>query len=200
MAYVLFHGSFNSRDQLKEFWLPKLSELHETIIFPEFPVDSWEEVTEAGKSGGPKRQTLDAWLDVFDHYIDEVRQQQRLIFVGHSSGPLFILHVLRRYGLNIEGAVFVSPFIDPLVKPTWQVRKVNETLYDSTFDFASLRVLCPKSYVLYGTDDPYVETENSLAFAAGMQSKVVPVPNGGHLNKQHSADVVLKYCKLAHGL
>ena len=196
MAIVIFHGSFNSLQQISDFWLPEITRLKQKVIFPQFPVDTWEEVTQNGENAMPVRQTLDAWLKKFEEYVPEIRQEKELVFVGHSSGPLFILSTLQKYQILLKSAVFVSPFLNPLTKPAWQVKEVNKSFY-ANFDFDKLQELCPKSYSLYGIDDPYVETENTLVFADKMKSILVPIEYGGHLNNDKSGKFVTEYCRKA---
>lgn len=195
MTFVLFYGSFNSYDQVKEFWLPKLISLKQKIIFPRFPMDTWDEVTALPKGALPKKQSLQSWLKVFEEYVDEIKKEKDLIFVGHSTGPLFILHVLQKFRIQLNSAIFVSPFLNPLANPAWQVKLVNASYFSNDFNFRVMRKLCPFSYVAYGTDDPYVETENSLNFAREMGSTVIPVEGGGHLNNEESSEAVISLCK-----
>ncbi|HSW97579.1 MAG TPA: alpha/beta hydrolase [Candidatus Saccharimonadales bacterium] len=197
MTFVLFHGSFNSSEQITHYWLPKLEKLGEKIIFPKFPIDTWDEITENEHT---LKQNLTSWLNTFEMYLDEIKKEGKLVFVGHSTGPLFILHVLHKYKLQLHRAVFVSPFINPLKKPAWQVKEVNKSFYYSKFDFTKLQNLCSSSYSLYGTDDPYVEVKNILDFANKMKSKEIPVKDGGHLNNEETSSIVVDYCKFAAGI
>jgi len=195
MAFVLFHGSFNSYDQIKDFWFPKLKKLNQKIIFPKFPIETWDEITQGGKKYIPKKQNLQIWLKTFDKYYEAIKNEKDLVFIGHSSGPLFILHVLQNYELSINSAIFVSPFINPLTKPAWQVKLINQSYYSNKFVFNLLKRKCLNSYVLYGTNDPYVETENSLDFAKKMASNIIPINNGGHLNTEATSKSVIDTCK-----
>jgi|SRR3989344_4616556 len=193
MTYVLFHGSFDSYNQIKEFWLPELSKSKNKVVFPKFSINTWKEISDGGPNYSPKKQTKDIWLKEFKPYYDRIKNEKNLILIGHSSGPIFILHVLQKYKLKINSAIFICPFLNPLSKPAWQVKLINKSYYYDHFDFKLLRSLCPKSYVIYGTDDPYVETENTLAFANKMGSKIISIEKGGHLNYKGSFKFINEY-------
>jgi hypothetical protein len=67
MKFVLFHGAFGSP---KNHWLPDLKEklemLNQEVIAPQFPVDTWDDITNAGQLSHPKFQTLEHWHKTFD--------------------------------------------------------------------------------------------------------------------------------------
>lgn len=198
MNFILLHGSFNSYKQLKELWLPKLERfclpLGHKVFLPHLPTYSFEEVTNLGTEGALRKQSLEIWLKKMELHSD-LFINNKTIFICHSTGPLFALHLLSKYPLILDSAIFVSPFLNRLAKPSWQVNKVNETYYKSNFDFEKLKTQIPLSYVLYGTDDAYVETEQSLLFASKLKSGVIPVVGGGHLNKKENANLILELCK-----
>lgn len=193
MAIVLFHGSFNSRQQITEFWLPELQKSDSKIIFPEYPTDSKDEITEDAEMYIPKRQTLVNWYKVFESELEKINSEESNTFVGHSSGPLFILHVLQKYNIKIDKAVFVCPFVNFLTRPSVIVKKVNDYLYKTELDFTVIKGLIRESFSLYSTNDPYVENENSIEFAQKLDSTLVPVENGGHLNTHETAKTVTSY-------
>lgn len=198
MNFILLHGSFNSYKQLKEFWLSNLEKvclpLGHRVILPHLPTYSFEEVTSLGTEGVLQKQNLEIWLKTMEPHSD-LFIDNKTVFVCHSTGPLLALHLLSKYPFILDSAIFVSPFLSRLAKPSWQVNKVNETYYKSDFDFKKLKTQIPLSYVLYGTDDAYVETEQSLLFASKLNSEVIPVVGGGHLNKKENADLILELCK-----
>lgn len=198
MNFILLHGSFNSYNQLKEYWFPKLQKycilLGHKVYLPHLPTISWDEVTQIGVDSKLAKQSLDIWLDEIKKYTQYFKDKET-VFVCHSTGPLFALHLLTNYSLILDSAIFVCPFLTKLSKPVWQVNKVNETYYKSDFDFKRLKKQIPLSYVLYGIDDPYVDTEQSLQFAAKLSSNIIPVKGGEHLNKLQNADLIIELCK-----
>lgn len=199
MKFVLFHGAFGSPEgnwfpQLKE----KLEAMGQVVIVPQFPVDSWDGVTKAGKGILPKYQSLQNWLKTFETAVlPKIKQRERLCFIGHSLGPLFILHIVERFNLQLDSAIFTCPFLDKL-QNAWQIDHVNLSFWKTDFDFAKLRQLIPISYVIYSNNDPYVEEKYSLQFAERMKSSLIPARGIGHMNSEVpllSFPLVYELCK-----
>lgn len=199
MKFVLFHGSFNSYDQLNKHWLPKLKEeissLGHEIIFPNFPTDSWDDVTARGEGVSAKKQNLESWIKVFEQYLLKLKEGDDNIFIGHSLGPLFILHLLEKFKIKLDAALFVSPFLTRLEKPSWQINTVNASFYKDDFNFEKISKLWKISYVIYGDNDPYVDLSQILSFAQKTKSSLVPVVDGGHLNKGENTELIIELCK-----
>src|SRR5581483_9179669 len=154
MLFVIFHGSFGIPDGN---WFPQLREnleaLGQQVIIPHFPT--------------PKNQSLTSWLSVFDDLKKEFKNK-KLCFIGHSLGPLFILHAVEKYNFQLDSAIFVSPFLGILHNK--QFDSVNTTFYRDDFNFEKLKKLIPISYTLYSNDDPYVPATYSKEFAEKLGS------------------------------
>ncbi|HUD19445.1 MAG TPA: alpha/beta hydrolase [Patescibacteria group bacterium] len=182
MKFVLFHGSFGNPE---ENWFPQLKEqlqlLDQEVVVPTFPCDDWDELTKAGLSAPPKHQSLENWFKAFDEMYKTFDKNEKLCFIGHSLGPLFILHVVERYNIQLDSAIFISPFMSKLNKP-WQFDHVNAPFYKTDFDYEKLRKRIPVSYVLYSDSDPYVEREQPVKFAEPLHSSIILVKKAGHLN------------------
>jgi predicted alpha/beta hydrolase family esterase len=182
MKFVLFHGSFGDPN---ENWLPDLRQdleaLGQTVLVPKFPVEDWDEIVKNGPTGQIKHQSLDSWLMVFEKEVLPVlKGNDKIIFVGHSLAPVFILHVVSKFKLPLECAIFVSPFMDALDR--WEFNLVNTTFYKTDFDFEELKKLIPVSYVLYSDNDPFVTNNHSLLFAKALESSTILVHTAGHMN------------------
>lgn len=184
MKFVLFHGSFGSPGSN---WLPELKEdlesLNQVVMAPSFPVDTWDHITELGEDVPSKKQNLNNWLAEFDAFYKTLRKGEPLCFVGHSLGPLFMLHVVERYNIQLDSAIFVCPFLDTLHK-SWQIDHVNKSFYKTDFDYEKLRKLIPVSYVVYSNNDPYVEQHFSKEFGQLLNSSMILLKRGGHLNDE----------------
>lgn len=183
MKFILFHGAFGSPESN---WLPelkdKLESLGQEVIVPKFPVDEWSYIEKQGERGTSKNQTLEHWFTIFEPIVKSFAPNEKLCFVGHSLGPVFILHVVERFHIQLDSAIFVSPFMDKLDQ--WQINVANETFYKTNFDFEALKKLIPVSYVLYSDDDPYVPKQHSILFGKALDSSLILVKRAGHMNSE----------------
>ena len=197
MKFIIFHGAFGSPEGN---WFPELKEklelLGQEVIVPRFSVEDWQEVSKVGKGFRPKHQSIENWLRAFKEARKRIKLNEKLCFIGHSLGCLFILHAVEKYGIKLDCAIFVSPFLKPLGK--WQFDIVNDTFYREDFDFGKLQKLIPLSYVLYSNDDPYVSTRHFVEFAGKMRSATIPIRRAGHLNSEvnfNKFPLVYELCK-----
>jgi predicted alpha/beta hydrolase family esterase len=202
MKFVIFHGSFGNPEgnwfqELKE----KLEALGQQVLVPQFPVENWEEVTKIGPKGHLTKQNLKNWFRTYEkEVLPFIRNEKKICFIGHSLGPLFILHIVDKYNLLLDSAFFVVPFISRLnnYKGFWQFDKVNATFYKTDFDFAKLRKLIPISYVLYSTNDPYVPSSYPKEFSSRLNSSTILVNKAGHLNSEVNLNefpLIFELCK-----
>lgn len=185
MKFVLIHGSFSSPD---ENWFPQLKEklesLGQEVIAPQFPVEVWDDVTKQGPRLPVKKQSLESWLKVFEPFAISFKKREKICFVGHSLGCVFILHVVTKFNLKLDSAIFVAPFMDKLGEKYWQFDHVNGSFYQTSWDFEKLKKLIPTSYVLHSDNDPYVDRNHSIIFSKGLDSSVIFVKRAGHMNSE----------------
>jgi len=184
MKFVIFHGSFGHP---QEHWFPQLKlqleSLHQDVLVPFFPCEDFDEVTKNGRNIKPTHQNLHSWFNVFEkEVLPFIKKGEKLCFIGHSLGPVFILHVVEKYKIKLDCAIFVSPFMEKLNIDLWQFDHVNESFYKTDFDFEKLKKLIPVSYVLYSESDPYVKKTHPLLFANMMNSSFIFVKKAGHMN------------------
>ncbi len=198
MIFILIHGAFGSPTGN---WFPQLrgqlENLGQTVIVPQFPVDSWDEITSSGPEIAPKKQLLVNWLDEFEKTIGIIPKNEKICMIGHSLGPLAILHFVTNFNLHLESAIFVCPFLESLHK-SWQIDTANSTFHKTDFDFNDLHHKIPLSYVVYSDNDPYVDTKYSLDFANRLGSQKIPVTGLGHMNSESGVldfPLVLELCK-----
>lgn len=199
MTFVIFHGAFGGPE---ENWFPQLKErlesLGQKVIVPQFPVDDWDDITKKGPNNNSTHQNLNSWFNTFEPVYKKFNKGEKLCFVGHSLGPLFILHLLQKYNIQLDCAIFVSPFLKLPNDEYWQVHLVNKTFYNDNFDFNKLKSLIPISYVLYSDNDPYVDKKYSIDFAQKLGSSPILVSKAGHMNAAVNLNefpLVLELCK-----
>ncbi len=201
MKFVLFHGAFGSPGNN---WLPELKEkllaFDQEVIALQFPVENWSEVTKIGSTFKPKKQTLTNWIQFFESdVLPKLNKGDKICFIGHSLAPLFILHIVEKFHLKLDSAIFVSPFMDKLKNNTfWQFDIVNASFYKTDFDFKKLKKLIPTSYVLYSSNDPYVDNNHSILFAKALDSSTIHIKRAGHMNSEVNLNefpLVYELCK-----
>lgn len=180
MNFVIFHGSFRNPE---ENWFPylkgKLEELGHAVWTPTFPVEDWDEMVAKGESYQSTIQTLNTWTKTFEKDVLPKLPKEDLVFIGHSISAVFILHLVEKFNLKLEMALFVSPFLSELDR--WEFNAVNNSFYKTGFDFEELRKHIAVSYAIYGEDDPYVGPEKFEEFIQHTKSSAIPVKHGGHL-------------------
>lgn len=200
MKFVIIHGAFGSKDGN---WFPKLKETLELfgqeVVVPQFPVDNWSDVTSFGSNVPPKFQNLNNWFKTFEKVYKDFKKGEALCFIGHSLGCAFILHIVDKFNIELDSAIFVSPFMDRLnLEKFWQLDHVNTSFYKTDFDFDKLKKLIPASYVLYSDSDPYVSKSHVTLFAKTLDSSYIFVKRAGHLNSEVNINefpLILELCK-----
>ncbi len=183
MKTLIMHGSYGSPDGNWFRWLEKeLHTLGQDVILEQFPVDDWNEVDAMGEANSvhyQPKENLQSWETFFVEQVLPRINGESVNFVSHSLSPVFMLHMLEKYPIQLAKAVFVSPFFD-LGTDEWHFYLVNKTFYKTDFDFETIRSKIQKSFVVYGDNDPYVPVEQSTLFAQKLGSKLILVPGGEH--------------------
>lgn len=200
MKFVIFHGAFGT---INSNWFQTLKEqlevLNQEVILHQFPIDSWDEIIKEGKDYKPKYQTLENWLKEFEINILPLITDEKVCFIGHSLSPLFILHLLSKFDIKIDSAIFVSPFLELKYDDNvWPINTVNKEFYSTHFDFLKLKEQIPISYVLYSDNDPYVDKNESVLFGKSLDSSLIYVKRAGHMNSEVNLNefpLVLELCK-----
>ena len=181
MTFIFFHGSFSTPQDAWFPWLKlQLEQAGHQVIAPQFPVDVWKDVGALHPSQYNPTQNLTAWYKTFEEIKDTIINKPDLSFIGHSIGPLFILYLVEKYGIQLKYAYFVAPFFH-LNDESAIVDKANASFYKTDFDFPKLRHLISRSTVFYSDDDPYVGNEKSLVFARKLNSRVIALKGLGHM-------------------
>jgi predicted alpha/beta hydrolase family esterase len=127
MQFVIFHGSFSAPT---ENWFPYLKRnleiLKQKVAVPQFPIENFEQFTKSGPNQSSKIQNLTNWTRCFENILNKFDKNDKLCFVGHSIGCVFILHLVEKFNIRLDSAFFVAPFLT-LNKVSWQYDLVNRT-------------------------------------------------------------------------
>lgn len=197
MKFVIFHGSFIAPPWIS-YIKSHLEELDQEVIIPTFPLDPWERITKLGPNHPSEIQNLQNWTNTFEEEVlPKLKNGEPICFIGHSLAPVFILHMVDKYNIQLASAIFVAPFLEHLDRD-WQIDVVNKSFYKTDFDFEKLQQLISTSYAIFSENDPYMPKEKSIDFAKKMQSKKIIISDGGHFNEDAgytSFPQLLEICK-----
>ena len=189
MVFVIFHGIFGSATGN---WYPelktRLQSLGQTVIIPQFPEEDEKVLTESGPKTEIRNFTLANWLVTFKKLLPRIDTGEKLCFIGHSLGCIFILQVLAKFKIQLDSAIFVSPFLDCLPTEVWPYDRIIPDFEQPKYSLEELKKLIPDSYVLYSDNDPYVANEQSKLFAQSLNSSTIKLHKAGHMNAEVDLD------------
>lgn len=158
----IFHGIEGHPQENWFPWLKKeLESLGCRVVVPAFP--------------SADKPILADWLAFFEQYKEMVTPET--IFVGHSLGAPFILHLLKNY--VVHASFLISSFMED-VPNVFNERMA--TFIHTPFDWPAIRKNCQHFTVMHGDHDPYLPLEKGQAVAGNLGIAMEVIPNGGHLN------------------
>jgi len=125
----------------------------------------------------PENPICTEWVEEISRHVDRNKNDE-IYLVGHSLGVPAILRYLESSPKisNILGVVLVS---GPYEKSG---NKKIENFLDRKFDFKTIKSKVQKFVVIHGNNDPHVPLSNAEALSRELESELIVVPNGGHLN------------------
>jgi len=157
MKFFIVHG-FGATSESNWFpWLKEeLSKLGHEVIVPEFP--------------NTDNPNLQEWLDHLENYsIDE-----NTIFIGHSLGSPFTLHVLEKH--KLKAAYLVAGFCG--------LSDERFTPYISSFlgsfDWEKIKNNCKEFHIINSDDDSYVPLDNGKQLAEELGVNITIMNNKDH--------------------
>jgi predicted alpha/beta hydrolase family esterase len=116
------------------------------------------------------------WLEEIDTQINR-NPNSEIYLVGQSLGSTAILRYFEtRENAIIKGVVLVAA---SCTKATEQ--KVGG-FRNTDFDFSIISSRIPKSVIIHGDNDTFASVETAELLAKELDSKLIIIPNGGHLN------------------
>lgn len=165
----IFHGAYGSPN---ENWIPWLKEELENIgcevFVPSFPT--------------PENQNLENWFKVFKLFQKQVDENS--IFIGHSIGANFVLHVLEKSDKKAKAAFIVAGAISPVVDPKNTVNEINKTFYKKKFNWKKIRENCKDIQVISSDNDPYITLKLAEEISKPLGVTLTIIEKGGHFNKK----------------
>jgi predicted alpha/beta hydrolase family esterase len=164
-AYI-FHDAFC--DPLSD-WYPwmkmSLEQQGYVVVLPKFP-------TPAGQSYESWKMTIKNYLDKFD---------TETLFIGHGTGGAFALRLAEELAVQIHGLFLVASYTEPLGHIGYD--RVNETFIKHNFDWEKIRSNTLTVKVFGGQGDPFVPATLTDSLASHLETSVITIPEGGHINK-----------------
>ncbi len=160
----IFHGTGGDP---QENWFPWLKEKLEekgcTTFVPHFPT--------------PEGQSVEAWVTVlkgYEKYINE-----NTIFIGHSLGGVFLLHLLPKLPCKVKAVFLVGTPIGIL-----PIKNFEQDKAFGGFDFRwkEIKQKAETFVVFHSDNDPYVGLENGRELAKHLGVELSFVPHAGHFN------------------
>ncbi len=123
-------------------------------------------------------QSLDAWRKTFAAEIGAL-SAGHLLF-GHSIGAGFVLNLLNRAASPVRGTFLVAGFLGAIGNPDYD--PLNATFFSEELDWPTIRRNAGTCFVYAGDNDPYVALDKGVELAERLETELIVIPNGGHLN------------------
>jgi predicted alpha/beta hydrolase family esterase/ribosomal protein S18 acetylase RimI-like enzyme len=125
-------------------------------------------------------QNLDNWCRALREQAP-FKFDENTILVGHSAGAAHILSILNQEREKpIKAAILVSGFYKKLGDS--QFEPLLKTFVDLNFDWDLIKKNAGAIIQFHGDDDPYVPLTHAKELAKKLDSELIIIKNGGHLN------------------
>ena len=169
MKVVIIHGTGSTPNGN---WFPyiksELENLGAEVYTPELPIGD--------------KQSLDNWTKAFYEQVP-FELDSNTILIGHSVGVPFLLNILnKKMKTPVRATVLVSGFYEKLNLP--HLENQLETFVDLKYDWELVKKNAGKIVQLHGDDDPAVPLAQAKKLADKLQSDLVVIRGGGHLNRK----------------
>jgi uncharacterized protein len=165
MKVFIIHGTFGKPNSNWFPWLKtELEKQGHTVFMPQFPT-------------GIAKQNLTSWTNKINEYKEHLDDA---VFIGHSLSPAFICTLLENH--KAKAAFFVSAFFDIIGIDDYDT--CNCTFITHDFDWAKIKKNCPKFFVYYSDNDPYVPQKSLIKSAKLVSAKPLIINGAGHINAE----------------
>lgn len=157
MKFLIIHGLGGTSEGNWFPWLKKeLENLGHEVIVPDFP-----------NSMNPD---LNEWLE----HLKNFDFDENTIFIAHSLGVPFTLHILEKF--KLKSVFLVAGFCSLLDS------RFNDYLssFVDGFDWEKIKDNCNQFYVINSEDDDYVPLSKGEELATHLNTKVNMINGDGH--------------------
>ena len=160
----IFHGTGGYPEENWFPWLRKKLEKENCKVFvPHFPT--------------PEGQSLESWMKVLDEYREHINENT--IFIGHSLGGVFLLHLLPRLPHKTKAAFLVGT---PIGVRSIKNYEQDKAFAGFDFNWEEIKKKSNTFVVFHSNNDPYFALENGEKLAKHLGVKLSFIPNAGHFN------------------
>lgn len=166
MRFLIVHGAYGRPDGNWFQWLKAELEMdgHEVFV-PRFPT--------------PDGQLFDAWSEIATTILSQFPAEDTVL-IGHSVGAAFILRLAELSKQPYKAVFPICPFVCDLGLPEFDTLNSSFVHHQFSWDMVSKGA---QNIICFASDnDPYVPLEFSKKISDSLNSEIVVVANGGHLN------------------
>ena len=174
---ILIHGWSGSTNNN---WLPwlrsELEKLGHKVLAPEMP-----------ETDAPD---IEKWLGHLSQTVGV--PDEDTYFVGHSIGCQAILRYLETAGSPVGGAIFVAGWFNLDNMEDEEEEKIAKPWLKLPIDLEKIETLLPRSTLIISDNDPYGCFEENKAKFAELDSKIVVLPNAGHITDEKHQEILFE--------
>ena len=111
-------------------------------------------------------------------------------FVGHSIGCQTIFRYLETIDTPVGGAVFVAGWFNLENLEDEESEKIAEPWVKTPIDISKINKVLPKSVLIISDNDPYGAFEENKQRFSELMSRVVVLPNVGHITESEEPAIL----------
>jgi len=154
-------------------WLKKeLEKLGYKVLVPEMPdIDT---------------PVIEKWVDKLSEVVGKLDRDT--YFIGHSIGCQTILRYLDSYRFKpleiVGGAIFVAGWFNLKNLEDKETEKIAKPWIKTSINLDKVKTVLPKSTLIISNNDPFDCFEENKQKFAKITTKIVIIPNAGHLSAE----------------
>lgn len=126
--------------------------------------------------------TIEEWVSFLSRIVG--KPDANSYFVGHSIGCQTILRYLETIDTPIGGTIFVAGWFNLENMADAEEERIARPWLKTPIDVSKIKSVLPKSTLIISTNDPCGAFEENKAKFTELGTKIVVVPNAGHLTAE----------------